>query len=444
MIHRLIYPSYARISRISQRSTRRISERGQLIQIGMVITATLGIDTELTLIYQLFSFLVCLYLAASIATLFQRRRLSVQRFLPKFVTAGEPFQYKVRIHNESDRLEQDLKLMDKPHITPPSYSEFVNAHEPGEEERNAYDRYVGFHRFVWLQHRKTGITTESVDLPPIPAKGDVDVKITANPLRRGKIVLAGLTVAQPDPFSLVYGFEEYDQPEQMLVLPSRYPISPAYVPPGGRHYQPGGVSSAWSVGESDEFVSLRDYRDGDPLRRIHWASTAKMNKPVIREYQDEYFVRQALVLDTCGNDFELLEDAVSVAASFAVTVDTNDSLLDLMFVAEGPFHCTAGRGLAHAEQLLEILSAANLSNHPFDILSDCVLHHAPVLSGTILVLTDWDESRKRLIRNLLAFNIPLEILVIRYANQPAIEDKDLPDHFHILIHGQIAEGLAKL
>lgn len=444
MIRRLIYPSYARISRVSRKSSRRISERGQLIQIGIIITAALGIDTELTLIYQLFAFLGCLYLAATLATLFQRPKLSVQRFLPKFVTVGESFQYKVHIHNEGDHLEQDLKLIEKPLVQPPSYSEFINAREPGEEDRNAYDRYVGFHRFIWLQRRKTGITTEQVDLPPIPANGDVYVKITAQPLRRGKITLSGLTIAQPDPLGLVYGFEEFDQPEQLLVLPSRYPIPPTYNPPGGRHYQPGGVSSAWSVGESDEFVSLRDYREGDPLRRIHWPSTAKRDKPVVREHQDEYFVRQALVLDTCGSDFELLEDAVSVAASFAVTVDTNDSLLDLMFVAEGPFRCTAGRGLAHAEQLLEILSATQLSTRPFDILSESVIQHAPFLSGTILVLIDWDEKRKRLIQNLRAFNIPLEILLIRHADQPPIEDEELPLHFRILLQGQIAEGLAKL
>jgi uncharacterized protein (DUF58 family) len=444
MIRRLIYPTYAGISRVGRRSARRVSERGQLIQVGIIAAAALGIDTELTLIYQLFAFLICLHVAARLATRLQKPTLSVQRSLPRFVTAGESFQYTVHIHNESDRLEEDLKLIDTPLVTPPSYSEFVSAREPGEEERNAYDRYVGFHRFMWLQRRKTGVTTEQLDLPPIPAMGDVHAKMTAQPLRRGKVVLSKLTIAQPDPFGLVYGLEEFDRPEQVLVLPSRYPIPLNYVPPGGRHYQPGGVSSAWSVGESEEFVSLRDYRDGDPLRRIHWPSTAKRDKPVVREHQDEYFVRQALVLDTCGTDWELMEDAVSVAASFAVTVDTNDSLLDLMFVAEGPFHCTAGRGLAHAEQLLEILSAADLSNCPFETLSDSVLYHAPLLSGTILVLLDWDEKRKRLIRNLSAFNIPLEILVIRRAERPAIEEEDLPDHFHILLHEQIAEGLARL
>ena len=67
---------------------------------------------------------------------------------------------------------------------------------------------------------------------------------------------------------------------------------------GQRKYQPGGVALASSIGESDEFVALRDYRAGDPMRRIHWRSWARVGRPVVREYQDEFFVRHALVLDT--------------------------------------------------------------------------------------------------------------------------------------------------
>ena len=45
-------------------------------------------------------------------------------------------------------------------------------------------------------------------------------------------------------------------------------------------------------------MSLRDYRPGDPLQRIHWKSFARTGDPVVREYQDEFFERHALILDT--------------------------------------------------------------------------------------------------------------------------------------------------
>jgi len=50
-----------------------------------------------------------------------------------------------------------------------------------------------------------------------------------------------------------------------------------------------------------------------------------------------------------------VREAVSVAASFACAIQTQESLLDLLFV--GPrLLLHAGRGLAHADQMLAILA----------------------------------------------------------------------------------------
>jgi uncharacterized protein (DUF58 family) len=38
-----------------------------------------------------------------------------------------------------------------------------------------------------------------------------------------------------------------------------------------------------SVGESTELLAVRDYRRGDPLRRVHWGLTAHRGAPVVRE-----------------------------------------------------------------------------------------------------------------------------------------------------------------
>ena len=137
---------------------------------------------------------------------------------------------------------------------------------------------------------------------------------------------------------------------------------------GSRRYQTGGVALASSVGDAQEFTSLRDYRPGDSLRRIHWKSWAKSGKPVIKEYQDEFFVRHALILDTFATADQAvrLEAAVSVAASFACSVQTQESLLDLIFVEDKSYSFTFGRGVARLEKLLEILaSVAPCQKRPF-------------------------------------------------------------------------------
>src|SRR5438105_4840024 len=81
-------------------------------------------------------------------------------------------------------------------------------------------------------------------------------------------------------------------------------------------------------------------------------------KPVVREFEDEFFVRHALVLDTFIDlpQSELFEEAVSVAASFACSVRTQESLLDLLFVGPESYCFTAGRSLGFSDQMLQILA----------------------------------------------------------------------------------------
>lgn len=89
--------------------------------------------------------------------------------------------------------------------------------------------------------------------------------LALTPRRRGRLDLAGATVSKPDPLGLYRAMRTEDAPGSILVLPRRYRLPPAALP-GRRRRQPGGVALASSVGDAEEFVSLRDYRPGDPIR----------------------------------------------------------------------------------------------------------------------------------------------------------------------------------
>ena len=190
----------------------------------------------------------------------------------------------------------------------------------------------------WLTGRPPSLPPSSAlvgltELPALPPGGDVEVQLNLTPLRRGVLFFRGASIARPDPFGLYRAFTKMPSPGKILILPRRYPLPPLALP-GTLKYQEGGVALAANVGQSEEFVSLRDYRRGDPLRHIHWRSWARTGKPIVKEFEDEFFVRHALVLDTFGDhlNHELFEEAVSVAASFACTLQTQESLLDLLFV----------------------------------------------------------------------------------------------------------------
>jgi uncharacterized protein (DUF58 family) len=239
-------------------------------------------------------------------------------------------------------------------------------------------------------------------------------------------------------------------PQSVLILPKRYAL-PLIALPGTMKYQQGGVALASNVGQSDEFVALRDYRQGDPLRHIHWRSWARAGKPVVKEFEDEFFVRHALVLDTFTEhaNSEAFEEAASVAASFACTIQTQESLLDLLFVGSESYCFTAGRGVAHGEQLLEILASVRPSPRgSFDKLEHLVLKHISKVTGCIFVLLAWDKQRRDLIQKVRTLGVPLLALVVVDAGvdqAPLIRPgDDRPERFFVLECGKIEQGLAQL
>ena len=187
------------------------------------------------------------------------------------------------------------------------------------------------------------------------------------------------------------------------------------------------------------------------MRHIHWRSWAKTGKPIVKEFEDEFFVRHALILDTFTErpHSEVFEEAVSVAASFACTVLTQESLLDLLFVGPQAYCFTAGRGLAHADQMLEILASVRPCHvHPFELLEELVLNHSNTVSGCICVLLAWDETRRRMVEKLKTLGLPLLVLVIRATGVTDALDagpmRDEPDRLQALEIGRIQDQLARL
>ncbi len=449
---RFMYLNFRNYYRFQHWRRRRFTKAGFLVVNLIIASAVAGIDTNRTMAYQAFTFLVALIIIAVAWSVFFRARLTATRVLPQFGTAGEPFGYRIVVQNTSKTTEKGLFLFENFEDPRPSLKEFLTSSEPGEEKRNIFDRTVGFYRWQWLISRKQASRIKEQPLPAILPNSEGETRIEITPSNRGHLNFTGVTIARPDPLGLFNSLITVPVKQSVMVLPKRY-ILPDLRLPGTRRYQSGGIALTSSVGESEEFISLRDYRPGDSLRRIHWKSWAKIGKPVVKEYQDEFFVRHALVLDTFqeAEYSEAFEDAVSVASSFACSVRTQESLLDLMFVGPEAYCFTSGRGLAHTDKTLKILASVSpCTDKPFSVLPPLVLNRADILSGCICIFLAWDNERKKLIGQLREFGVPLLVLLITEDNEVQKTDfdlgpmKDTPENFHRLEPGKIQEGLEGL
>ena len=442
-MRRITYVALRAFSALQHFGSERLTLAGWLVLGAAGTAAALGIDTNRTMSYQVFTFGAALLGIAFFITHFFRVRASVARELPRYATAGERFEYRVVVHNHGRRTLDALTVREALRDPRPGYADWRRAREPGEERRNWFDRNQGYFRWRWLIESRTPERAERETLPTVPPGEHRAVSLWMRPRRRGRLELDAVQLSRVEPLGLLRGLARIRAPGRVIALPKRYRL-PAIALPGQRRFQQGGVTLATSVGDSEEFIGLREYRPGDPLQRVHWKSYARTGSPIVKEYQDEFFERHALVLDTStarGED-AAFEEAIAVAASFVYAIDTRECLLDLLFVGGEVRTYTAGRGQMPLEHMLEVLAGVRASA-PADFadLSRAVLAQRAALTSCIVVLLAWDEARKNLIDRLRRTGTELRVLLVcDQAQMP----QAMPPGIAPLHPGNIGAGLAAL
>jgi uncharacterized protein (DUF58 family) len=427
---RIAWRTFRGLGALQHGIRRRFTPAGVFVMSAATLAAAFGVDTNQSAAYKVFTVLAALVAVSWLAARLARGRFEVRRELPRAVVAGEPFAYRVRIRNAGARPVAGASLLEDLDDPRPPFDVFrAEARAP-------------VYREWWrvLEGRRVA-AIDACPIPPLEPGGEAEIRVTARTYRRGRLRFASATAALTDPLGLVRRACRVEETGQVLVLPRRYRLPPLDLP-GTRRFQAGGVALSSSVGDSGEFVGLRDYRPGDALQRIHWKSFARRGEPVVREYQDEFFERHALVLDTfCARGQEdAFEEAVAVAASLAQTLDTRECLLDLMFVGAEAYTFTAGRGQMQADGLLEVLAGVSACRqHPFRVLADAVRAKRAAVSGALVILLAWDGPRRALVDEMRSLGLAMRVVVVS-----AGPVADAPPWLRVLRPGRIEEGLASL
>ncbi|MGZ5051604.1 MAG: DUF58 domain-containing protein [Methylobacter sp.] len=434
---------YRKIYRYDNWIRRHFTFTGHLLIAFAIAAAVFGINTKQSTTYQLFMLLSALLLGSWINSAFNRLKIGLTRQLPRYGTVGEPLRYSVTLTNPTGRTYSHLALCEQLAETLPDSTQLKAFYrldrQPWFKQAVSYRRWLRY-----LAYRRGGVIPE-VALPEL-GSAPVQVPISFIPTRRGTVAFSTSYLAKPDMLGLFRRLLVLHAPQTCMILPKYYPIKPLTLA-GTRKYQAGGVALANSVGNSSEFMSLRDYRHGDPPNSIHWKSYAKHDKLIVKECQDEYFVRRALVLDTCLGDAPPVqfEAAVSVAASIAVGEQVNEALLDLMFAGEQTYCFTAGRGIGQLPHLLEILAAVQPGpGDSFERLRQSVLVRAGLCSNLFCVLMHWDQARQDFIKQLQGHGLATAVFLLHDGSWAEALYSDLPAHFYPLDYRHLAEKLAAL
>jgi hypothetical protein len=139
---------------------------------------------------------------------------------------------------------------------------------------------------------------------------------------RGRYPIGPLTLRVTDPFGLVELTRSFKARDHLLVTPAVHPLPSARLV--GEWASSGESRSHAVAADGEEDVTVREYRDGDDLRRVHWRSSARRGELMVRREDQPWQARATLLLDTRriahrgSGPASSFEWAVSAAASVGV------------------------------------------------------------------------------------------------------------------------------
>ncbi len=248
-----------------------------LIAVGVGFAA---INTGNNLLYLLLGWLLSMIIASGILSEVALRKLRVSRHGPAHVFANRPFLMEIAVTNDKRRASSySIEVEDLVGGIPLDKRCYFLKVPPGREQRTSYR-----HTFS----------------------------------RRGLYHYDGFRVSTKFPFGLFRKSRTCDAPGEILVYPALHAVTPPA--PRGRL---AGDTESKGLGRRGEFFGLREYREGDDQRDVHWPSTARRARLMVREYQKEAQLRVTIACDNALPDAAgpaadaALEEAVSLAASLA-------------------------------------------------------------------------------------------------------------------------------
>jgi uncharacterized protein (DUF58 family) len=164
---------------------------------------------------------------------------------------------------------------------------------------------------------------------------------------RGRFSTGPLTVRTSDPFGLVQLDRQFVATSEVMVTPRVVPLPTIRATGGAGSTGEARPHRIGVVGQDDALV--REYRQGDDVRRIHWRSTARWGDLMVRREEQAWDPSASVLLDSrtaahAGRGMQnSMEWAISAAASIAIHF-LDDGFGIEIYEADGPLHIAGSMG----------------------------------------------------------------------------------------------------
>lgn len=298
--------------------------------LGLSVIGLAAMDAEVNLLLGIFGFClggVCVNFFYGWRTL---PAIRIRRIVPETALAGQPFVIRYVVTNPS---------------------------------RFSVVRNIHIEDFL---PRRSPASKPEVFIPALAPGSSVTVSTVVAPLARCRLKFTTLRISTRFPFHLFLKWVRHEIPQEVIVFPPLARVR-GEIRPGSRSHEAASLDTSigWSPGD-DEFFGVREYREGDNPRRIHWRRSARTGQLMVREMAQPKSYQIWCVVNTRirphdAEQSRRLEAAISAAATVICDALERGAKIGLICNGEPFVVSPPGSGRAYRPRLLSELSIRTLN-----------------------------------------------------------------------------------
>ena len=262
--------------------------------------------------------------------------------------------------------------------------------------------------------------------------------------KRGEYKMGPFAVYFFDPLNLFFFKRAYHVYSPVIVYPQIFKIEKFF--PLSRSVLPWfGIETARSSGDDDEFYGVREYKDGEPVKRIHWASSARKNKLIVKQFQRQSYFGATIIfnLEKAKNAGEgkesVAEYIIKIAASVAHYLTERGVSIALLAHVGEIVYLPFNKGREHLENILRILAAAQAeSGISLREVFEAYAGYIPNDSSLVAVLSDQDHPDLLRMVSLYSRGVSLiPLMVLADTFLPNLDKKNIALQAKIKVSNQV-------
>jgi len=234
---------------------------------------------------------------------------------------------------------------------------------------------------------------------------------------------------------------------EVLVYPSLFRVF-SFPPLASGSVSWMGVETAKISGDSHEFFGVREYQQGDAISRIHWPSTAKHNKLIVKQFERNAVQEVTIIMDLKkGHDIgtgkeTTLEYSVKLAGSIARYLLNEGAFVQMVGHGKQDVLIPLGKGESHMYKILDYLARVQADgNFTLSQALEETSFVTPHRSTLIVVMLDNDMDS---LTSLVQFKVKGVKLILIVLALSTFGQADEAEHLDVEAAKKFDEALASL